>query len=196
MPYAAATPRLFFRFRYLFVCCILIGLLGTGVNATAQQTHTLPAVTDGIFQYVPGELLVKLAQFTAFDAASRSTTSDTLNALMQSVGVTSVQPLFDFGEAAARPLDSGLAQYVKMTLSPDVDVLSLSEVFQADPSVELASPNFIGSVNLVPNDEHFPGSDGQWALNNSATAQLNVPAAWDITTGSEVDCRCRPGFRA
>ncbi len=48
---------------------------------------------------------------------------------------------------------------------------------QKDPLVEYAEPNFILKPLLAPNDEYFPL---QWHYQ-----QINLPAAWDITTGSQ-----------
>lgn len=46
-----------------------------------------------------------------------------------------------------------------------------------DPQVKYAEPNFILKPLLVPNDEYYPL---QWHYQ-----QINLPAAWDITTGSQ-----------
>jgi subtilisin family serine protease len=60
-----------------------------------------------------------------------------------------------------------------------VPAATLSKVLSAlshDPRVEFAGPDMIVAPALVPND---PGFSGQWHL-----AQINAPAAWDVTTGS------------
>lgn len=46
-----------------------------------------------------------------------------------------------------------------------------------DPRVEHAEPNFILKPLLVPDDEYYPL---QWHYQ-----QINLPAAWDMTTGSQ-----------
>ena len=61
------------------------------------------------------------------------------------------------------------------------------KLYQADPEVEYAEPNFLYSIQGQPNDSRF----GElWGLQNTgqtggtAGADIKAPAAWDITTGS------------
>lgn len=65
-------------------------------------------------------------------------------------------------------------------------------VFEDQPGVEYAEPNFVYEAMAVPNDARF----GElWGLNNNGQsiegvpgtpdADIDAPEAWDITTGSE-----------
>ncbi|MBK8025494.1 MAG: hypothetical protein IPK19_29890 [Chloroflexi bacterium] len=155
-------------------CCVLAIALGAGVGVTAQQAPPALAGSDSDLRFVPGELLVKLSPSIAVDATTHSTNSAALDALLEGAGVVSVLPLFEPAANPAQSAKGGPGQYFKMTFSPDADVLSLADLLQDDPSVEIASPNYIGHIHLVPNDPHFPEPNGR-ALNNSGPAQLMFP---------------------
>ena len=47
---------------------------------------------------------------------------------------------------------------------------------QIDPDVEYVEPDYVASINLVPNDPYY--SSYQWHL-----PKIAAPAAWDVTTG-------------
>lgn len=63
------------------------------------------------------------------------------------------------------------------------------ERLKANPKVEYAEPNFIYSINLIPNDPLF---NNLWGLNNTGQtggtpdADIDAPEAWDIQTGSDI----------
>lgn len=62
------------------------------------------------------------------------------------------------------------------------DAQAIAERLMTMANVEYATPNLIFKPMLSPDDPRF--TDGtQWAL-NGVTAGANLPAAWDITTGS------------
>src|SRR5438034_4377180 len=54
-------------------------------------------------------------------------------------------------------------------------------LYQRIPIVHYAEPNFIVNAATIPNDSQF-GS--LWGLNNNSDADIDVPEAWNITTGS------------
>jgi len=68
-------------------------------------------------------------------------------------------------------------------------MLSLAEVQELanrlsnDPDVEYAEPDLILRPMLVPNDTHY-GLQWHYHSSNSETGAVNLPAAWDITTGN------------
>lgn len=50
------------------------------------------------------------------------------------------------------------------------------KALQSDPSVEYVEPDYVASINLVPNDPYY--STYQWHL-----PKIGAPAAWDVATG-------------
>ncbi len=61
-------------------------------------------------------------------------------------------------------------------LSDKLETLCLIKALNLDPDVAIAAPNYIRSVNFVPND---PLYRFQWHY-----PQLNLPQTWDLTTGA------------
>ncbi len=55
--------------------------------------------------------------------------------------------------------------------------LGIIKKLRRNPAVEYAEPNYISHTTATPNDDFF---DFQWHY-----AAINLPQAWDITTGSE-----------
>ena len=60
------------------------------------------------------------------------------------------------------------------------DVKTLASGLQDDPQVAYAEPDYFMQTMLVPNDSRY---NEQWHYFES-TAGINLPSAWDITTGS------------
>jgi subtilisin family serine protease len=62
------------------------------------------------------------------------------------------------------------------------------ERLKANPNVEYAEPNYIYSINLIPNDPLF---NRLWGLNNTGQtggtpdSDIDAPEAWDMQTGSD-----------
>ncbi|HZV82805.1 MAG TPA: S8 family serine peptidase, partial [Geobacteraceae bacterium] len=74
-----------------------------------------------------------------------------------------------------------------LKLKKGMSVEEAVKLYQADPDVEYAEPNFLYSIEGQPNDPRF----GElWGLRNTgqtggtAGADIKATAAWDITTGS------------
>lgn len=74
-----------------------------------------------------------------------------------------------------------------LKLKKGMGVEEAIKLYQADPDVEYAEPNFLYSIQVQPNDPRF---GDLWGLRNTgqtggtAGADIKTTAAWDITTGS------------
>ncbi len=76
---------------------------------------------------------------------------------------------------------SGNAQVFKLPGSlPIAEVQAIAQRLSAHPDVEYAEPDYIMHPMLTPNDIHY---GVQWHY-HEAVGGVNLPAAWDITTGS------------
>ncbi|MGI6595613.1 MAG: S8 family peptidase [Candidatus Ratteibacteria bacterium] len=64
-----------------------------------------------------------------------------------------------------------------LKLPAGVDTKKVIEELSSDPEVLYAEPNYIYEAFNVPNDQYYEGL--QWAL-----PKINLPSAWDKTTGS------------
>lgn len=104
--------------------------------------------------YVPGELLVK------YRASARTA------ALEDSRRTRGVSTLHTFKAIRVRHLKLPEGMTVKEAL----------KIYQDDPDIEYAEPNYVRRASLVPNDPDF----GElWGLQN-----VDATAAWDTQTGS------------
>lgn len=111
--------------------------------------------------FVPYEVIVKFR-----DPASSSTRSD-LSARAQLTGITADTSVVRFDDETGGT--RGARDAIAATWA-HVDEL------RARPDVEFAHPNWLFEPSLAPTDEHYPQ---QWHY-----PQVNLPAAWDLTTGS------------
>ncbi|WP_432889994.1 S8 family serine peptidase [Kribbella sp. CA-245084] len=87
-------------------------------------------------------------------------------------GATSAAKKHALGRSAGRVSDSITHDVVKVTGSePATDLL---KKLRADPSVELASLNYIRKASATPND-------GLYAANQKYLPTVRMPQAWDVT---------------
>jgi len=161
---------------------------------TAQPGITTQPDVDNphILESVPGEIIVKFTQGVSVDIANRRTSSDAFNLLIASLPVVDFKPLLVLPAGEKLEDISILNQYYLIQVSPTANLEALSTQFSALPEVEFSTLNYIGSIDLTPNDTLFksacePGGTplGQWALNDTENANLGATQAWDITTGSD-----------
>jgi hypothetical protein len=80
----------------------------------------------------------------------------------------------------------GLSNTYLLKLSAGEDPLVACENYRTDPEVIFAEPNYIVTLNQVPNDPSF---SLLWGLHNTgqrgvADTDIDAPEAWDICTGS------------
>ncbi|MBT9169303.1 MAG: Thermophilic serine proteinase [Syntrophomonadaceae bacterium] len=126
------------------------------------------------FEYVPGEILIKFKPSLKVQATAVSIKAS-------EAGVPAVL------KQAFQKLN---VHHLKIT-DPNLTVEDAIKKLTAHPDVEYAEPNYIFHALLTPNDTSF----GQlWGLHNIGQvvngsagildADMDVPEAWDITTGS------------
>ena len=157
-----------------FLCWIWIGavLIGAGpvYAQLADKSFALEDVGKGEKEaYVKGQLIIKF-KADARDEAVAQMTADSqmvVKGSIQGVGAD----LFSMPE--------------------EMDMDAVIAKIKADPRVEYVEPNYYLWPTATPNDTHFAL---QWGLKNSgqairgqrgtAGADIEAPAAWDITQGS------------
>ena len=75
----------------------------------------------------------------------------------------------------------------RVDLAPGVSLGSIVDLYQKDPQVLYAEPDYEVRLALTPSDARF---DEQWALHNEAQtggivdADIDAPEAWDVITGT------------
>lgn len=122
-------------------------------------------------RYVPGEVLVKFKDE------------------MSSSRIASLSVDMGAKELRALSTNAGAVHQYKLegTLSVDDAILR----YRSNPAVEYAEPNYLYSLQAIPNDTQF---GTLWGLHNTgqvvngtagrADADIDAPEAWDISTGS------------
>ncbi|OQW35225.1 MAG: hypothetical protein A4E19_16775 [Nitrospira sp. SG-bin1] len=122
-------------------------------------------------RYVPGEVLVKFR-----DEASTSK-------------IASLNVDMGAKELTALSANAGVVHQYKLDGALSVEEAVLK--YRSNPAVEYAEPNYLYSLQAIPNDTQF---DTLWGLHNTgqavngtagrSDADIDAPEAWDISTGS------------
>ena len=158
-------------------------LPGAPVSAAEEAPDGPPLVGE----YVPGEVLVKLAApaDAAVTASGAQLGIASVDGILQAYGVTGVEQLFP------ETPEQGLDAIYKLSFPADRDVLEMVAALSGDPAVAFAEPNHLyhlsGATVAAPDDALYAM---QWHLNNTgqtggrAGADLRAADAWAVTTGA------------
>lgn len=165
--------------RYFLIVFAILGLVSCGSGGGPERSeqsagaHLSRAGVSGSpaaakarsSRYVPGQVLVKFRSGAPAIA---------VKALHNSLRAGKIKDIRHLG-------------IVQMKLPDSVSVTEAVRVYQSDPNVEFAEPNYIVRASAIPND---PGYGQQWGLNNTGQtggtpgADIRAQNAWDITKGS------------
>ncbi len=121
---------------------------------------------SGFAEYVPGELLVKYKQKTDMSLTNSLNTE------------TGSSKITEFNNIRVH----------QIRISNDLTVEEAIRIYNEDPNVEYAEPNYIINLHAMPNDTDF---NELWGLHNLGQtggindADIDIPEAWDITVGSK-----------
>ncbi len=159
--------------------------------AIGQAASSAPSLTADA-DFVPGEVIVKFKEngFTA-----QQTPSHTLESLAASVGLKPLagtpgrQILMSLGDAGQQTiarttlgLNKKTSQKTKLKTAQTAEqqlkqeTLAVISALRKRADVLYAEPNYIRQALVTPNDSYYAY---QWHY-----PQINLPDAWDITTGS------------
>lgn len=149
---------------------VLTALLAACSSSTTPSVDTAQSMTlDSKAQFVPGEVIVKFRDGVSAQGISK-------------LGIqASVDRTLSGGEVVLR-LESFSKQAAEMAVTtPETAAgkatLAAIEKLRAQSNVEYAEPNFIMQATAVPNDTYY--AQHQWDMR-----QMNLPNAWNVTTGS------------
>jgi subtilisin family serine protease len=155
-----------------FVPCVIVAAIwAAGIVQAAEP------------QYRPDVVIVKLKPQAA-NTAKRSSGS-------MATGVRSLDQLnlqfnvrdFKTVIPAAAPVKSdvyGLGNYYFVDLPPGSDVPKAIAAYAADPNVEVAEPDYIEPLDMVPND---PDYNLQWTYHNGVDEDCDTQEGWDLEVG-------------
>jgi subtilisin family serine protease/PKD repeat protein len=142
---------------------------------TAQSVSTSPTKPEPRFS--PNTLLVKYRS----DVAARS-----VDGLARGQGAIAVRSFRQPRQVQRNLMD----QWRQVTLAPGTEVREALARFRDDPAVEWAEPDYIWTINALPNDAGF---SQLWGLHNlgqtggANDADIDAAEAWDLqTNGSSI----------
>lgn len=155
----------------LAACLCSAGAIAANA-ARLQAASGEQIVQQSMFNASTNRLIVKLRP--AASGLAQPMSSERVNTLMTRAG-QALRVLRQTGrDAYVLRLDGSL---------PNADAKALARKLAEDPSVEYAQPDFrMHALATIPNDPLFAT---QWYLSDTNVG-LNLPAAWDLTTGSGV----------
>ncbi|GAB4543480.1 MAG: hypothetical protein Kow0063_36700 [Anaerolineae bacterium] len=161
-----------------------------------------PARTIGDkLDMVPGQVIVKLQERSAFQALTArpaadgiiATGMDFIDRLNQFFQVRAFEPLIEpLARAAGESIETlgiqrpSLAGFYVLSFDPQYDPSEVASAYEDDPNVIYAEPNYLAYVSdqplaplaFTPNDPYFAF---QWHM-----PQIQAPQAWDVSTGQDV----------
>jgi len=81
-----------------------------------------------------------------------------------------------------------LSNIYVIDVPPESDIEAIVQEFQADPHVEYAQPDYLKTLDMVPNDPYYSsyGSWGQTYDDLWGLKKIQVEQAWDITQGEGI----------
>lgn len=147
------------------------------VAATDIDRYSANQDLDLDREFVPGEIIVKLK-----DAADNTVLSNpTGQVLRKKAGEQGRNSLFTIDDFTNTKNLAGneKADKFKQEKSLKQKTLDVVKSLRQRPDVESARPNYIRRATAIPNDPYF---QYQWHY-----PQINLPQAWEVTTGKAVD---------
>lgn len=139
----------------------------------AQQNNTPEP------QYSPDDIIIKFSDGVIFDPGSLQTSSPQLNGILKSLNVHGAEKLHKSKPKKNNNADKvGIDRIFRLKVPRGADIRRIIQELRTDPGVEYAEPNYLVQACATPDDTLYPQ---QWGL-----AKINAPAAWNITTGSNL----------
>lgn len=184
----------------LALAAALSAALPTPAGAGAPPGSAPAALRDAP-ECVPGEVIIQLApdrlaagSLRADLARAGRTGIASLDAALESLGVTGIEPVFDLALFPADKREAGLDRIFVARYAGNLRPQEAARALAGSPDLAFAEPNWIAHAMLTPNDPTYPS---QWAHNNTGQAvsyggglvgtadcDTDTPGAWDLQTGA------------
>ena len=156
-----------------------LGITGAASVAGLDGALSLDA------EFVPDELIVKYAE-----RLGTAQQQDVMEFTTQALGLTPLAGspsgpiLMRLQDTAAGPLSSqsetgfmGPLHYATTEQAAKARTLDMIKLLRRGPTASYAEPNYLVHATAVPNDQYY---ERHWHYE-----QINLPAAWNITTGDD-----------
>jgi len=136
---------------------LLLVAVAPGQNLRAQNDTVALTTPDWMAPHVPGQLLVKFSD--AAPATAATLTAHTGLAVQDTIPQV------------------GIAVVEATEAATSAELAATATALESSPAIEWAEPNYIFTLDATPNDPYYPTNQAPY-LN-----RLEMPAAWDYTTG-------------
>ncbi|MGQ0600954.1 MAG: S8 family serine peptidase [Anaerolineales bacterium] len=170
----------------LLVLCLLLSTLSVRVSTaqaqaggdsaprTTAEDPAVSAAAESALPNVPTDQIIVRYKDSARVTEAQAASTDRLAALSAAAGVTL---------AYFRPM-SGEAHVLKLPQAlPEAEVAAIAARLAASPEVEYAEPDSRMFPMATPNDPQY-GSQWHYSAPVAGSYGANLPAAWDVITGS------------
>jgi serine protease len=160
------------------------GRLSGSPPGEVASREGLRTTRSRVIRYVPGELLVRYkasaigAPTGARALASLASAQSVYQSMMSRLAAHAVP-----GKVTIAGV-SPVIRWARLKLGPQVPLDSVARALAADPAVAAVAPNPVAwpiggpaHPGTVPNDANYPDQSWHYSM-------LDLPRAWDITTGS------------
>ncbi len=132
-------------------------------------------------EYVDGQVIIKLKEGVSLD-----------DSFMDKHQLKSAEKMLKAGSKKNKKADEamkshGLDRIYLAEFSSEKSLTRILEKLNKNPDIEFAEPNYVLSIDAVPNDPSF---SQLWGIHNlgqtggAADADIDAPEAWDVQTGS------------
>jgi subtilisin family serine protease len=162
----------------LRVCVFVAMFFAFAAPALAAPPHRAAAVRHATHREpVAGEVLVIVDadRTSVTDRGALTSSVPELDALIGSLGLSHAESLWP---ASA----SGATRFLRLRSDrADFDPRAAAAALRSVPGVRAAIPNLKLDLHVLPND---PDLSDEWFIYDGGTADVRLPAAWDITKGS------------
>jgi subtilisin family serine protease len=159
---------------------------GNSMVATTYNNNTMSVfpidttINSEEPEFVPGELVVKFkpnvsVKLSISTKGTATISYCSIDSLNEQHGVISLEKVFKTAKKPVAKEIPDLTNIYILKLPKDANILSIAEVYQKNPNVEYAEPNYIAHICIIPNDSYY---SQQWAHQNMQSEQ-----AWDRETG-------------
>lgn len=158
----------------------LRGLISVTLDAVSTMAFERPTVTIRIDRlspewYEPGKIAFALRNQPAPTTLSSLPTN--VRSILSHFGLRSAEPYLPAADLPSiQTRNVGLERVVVARFDPGFDPFDVASALMESPDVAYATPLYIRRAFLLPND---PQLAQQYAI-----SRMQLPAAWDITTGS------------
>ncbi|MDQ7065197.1 MAG: S8 family serine peptidase [candidate division KSB1 bacterium] len=150
-----------------------VGASSTGRKPALQKSGSFSSATVRV---EPGVLFVKFRPQAMLGKAGFKR-GPRLEQVFSTYGVYRVEATFPFIQSIGNPFAPELQRVFTLHFDASKDPLELARELRLDPSVEYAEPNYLYTLQIVPNDSLYV-QQGQFNA-------VNLPQAWDLVKGED-----------